>query len=268
MYGYQLHKTLQSQGEPVQLSYLYKTLKEMCEEGLLESHVQRGQSGPRTRQYRLGSKGRHVLSKIFGDATELVHEFYEDYLSRLPPESFGERFHRMMKEVYDGRDRVAFVSSGPLTKLHRELLDGLCARSGAQRTYLIKPPDLKMDVGMPGLEIQDGTFEDLPFRDKSVDAMLVVDIQDAVRLRSCSAEFRRVLKEGGIVSCCAAFLSLGAETDPLEVGEFMKKMRRVLPGKPYLGKRAIQEALAKDFDYVDVASMLFFTAFVAGLKPV
>jgi len=97
--------------------------------------------------------------------------------------------------------------------------------------------------------------------------MLVVDIQDAVRLRSCSAEFRRVLKDGGIVSCCAAFLGLGAETDPLEVGEFMKKMRRVLPGKVYLDKRAIQEALAKDFDYVDVASMLYFTAFVAGLKP-
>src|SRR2546427_1961971 len=39
---------------------------------------------------------------------------------------------------------------------------------------------------------------------KSVDAMLVVDIQDVVTLRSCFAEFRRVLKDGGIAPCCAA----------------------------------------------------------------
>ena len=89
VYGYELRGQLAAEGQKVQLSYLYKTLKEMEDEGLLESRRQAGERGPRRRHYRLTAKGRRELGSIFGEATELIHDFYEDYVSKLPQRSSG-----------------------------------------------------------------------------------------------------------------------------------------------------------------------------------
>ncbi|MGI0085198.1 MAG: PadR family transcriptional regulator, partial [Nitrososphaerales archaeon] len=109
MHGYEIQKILAVHGEKIQLSYLYKTLKEMCDEGLLESQLRKGEHGPQTRQYGLTDKGRAELGKIFGEATELIHDFYEEYISNLPPRFFTERFQRVTQEVFAGREAVALV---------------------------------------------------------------------------------------------------------------------------------------------------------------
>ncbi len=267
MYGYELKKIFSAQGEKVQLSYLYKTLKEMVGEGLLESHLKHGEHGPRRRQYCLTGQGKKELGKIFNEATELIHDFYEEYVSGLPPEVFSGRFHTMMEHAFGGRESVAFVISEPLTHLHRELLLGICQRSGAKRTYLIKPPAIQVHEEFPNLSVLDGAFDDLPLKDKSVDGMLVVDIQDATNLRTCCTEFRRILKGGGIVCGCAPFLGLRGQNDPLDLGEFMKRTKYTWTGKPYLEKEKIEQILNETFDYVDVAGLGFMTAFISGLKP-
>ncbi len=267
MYGYEIRKLLAGHGENVQLSYVYKTLKEMSEEGLLDSHLRKGEHGPQRRQYLLTELGKKELGKIFGEATELIHDFYEEYVSKLPPEFFTERFQTMVRELIAGRETVALVISEPLTFLHRELLDGISMRSGAKQTYLIKPSFVSADVELPNLTILDGAFDDLPLKDKSLDAAVVVDIQDATNLGICCRELRRVMKVGGSLLGCAPFMGLSGAYDPLEVGEFMKRMKYSSAGKPYLDKEAIKDALGKVFDYVDVASMGYMTGFVSGLKP-
>jgi hypothetical protein len=261
------YKTLATLGESVQLAYLYKTLKEMCEEGLLESRVPVKERGVRRRLYRLTSRGRKELGMIFSEATELIHDFYETYVSRLSPAFFLDRFRMMMMEVYGGRESVALLTSERLTTVHREILEGICKRKGGRRTYLIKPPRVKVDVEFPTLTVLDGTFDDLPLKDGSLDAMVVVDVQDASRLRASCREFRRVLKRGGIMCGCAPFLGWGGEAEPLELGEFLKKMKYLSTGRPYHNKEAIRKALSETFDSVDIAGMSFLTAFVAARKP-
>ncbi len=267
-YGYEIQKALAAEGEKIQLSHLYKTLKEMCGEGFLESRLQKGEHGPRIREYRLTAKGKGELGKVFGEATELIHDFYEEYVSKLPPQFFTERFQKMIGDITAGREAVACVISEPLTFLHREVLEGICVRPGAKLTYLIKPSHINADVSMPNLTVLNGAFDDLPLKENSLDAILVVDIQDALPLKACCREFRRVLKIGGTMLGCAPFMGLGGTSDPLDVGEFMKRVKFSSTGKPYLDKETLKKALGETFDYVDVASMGYMTGFISGLKPI
>jgi len=268
MYGYEIQKLLLSQGEKLQLSYLYKTLKEMSQEGILRSQLQHGDEGPQRRQYRLTAKGQKELGRIFGEATELVHDYYEEYVASLPPPFFSEKFELMMGEVYGGRKSVALIISEPLTRLHKLILDRLRGRKGGERTYLIKPSHIKVDSQLTDITTLDGNFEDIPMKDMSLDAIVAVDIQDAANLELCCRDLRRVLRSGGIMVACCPFLGLGGAAEPLEVGEYMKKAKYTLSGRPYLDKETLRRALAKNFDYVDIANMSFMTAFVAGLKPI
>jgi|SRR2546422_1450167 len=268
MYGYEIQRLLSSHGEKLQLSYLYKTLKEMSQEGVLRSQLQPGDEGPQRRQYRLTAKGQKELGSIFGEATELIHDFYEEYVANLPPRFFAEKFELMMGEVYGGRESVALIISEPLTRLHKLILDKLRRRKGGERTYLIKPPHIKTESGLVDVTTLEGDFEDIPMKDKSLDAIVAVDIQDSANLELCCKELRRVLKTGGVMVACCPFLGLAGTDEPLEVGEYMKRTKYVMSGRPYLNKEIVKKALAKDFDYVDVANMSFMTAFVAGLKPI
>lgn len=267
MYGYELRKNLLSKGETLQLSYLYKTLKEMCKEGFLESRLKQD-SGPRKRLYRLTPLGRKELGKIFGDATELIHDFYEDYVTRLPPQFFSGKFNMMMAEAAAGRKTVGCVITEPMTQLHRDILYDWCKRPSVEYTYLIKPRGVKADCEAANLKVLDGSLEDIPLKEKSLDALLVVDLQDAVNLKASCREFRRVLKHGGLMIGCCPFMGLGGPNDPLEVGEFMKRTKHELTGRPFPGKEEIKRELGEAFDYVDVASLSFLTSFVAGLKTI
>jgi DNA-binding PadR family transcriptional regulator len=268
MHGYELRKRLGTLGEEVQLSYLYKTLGEMCGEGFLVSRLEAGAHGPKTRQYYLTARGRKELGSIFGEATEMVHDFYEDYVANLPPEFFTERFGAMLKEVCDGRESMAMIMSAHLTLLHREVLEGMARRSGAKRTYLIKPAGLEAHAEYPNLTVLDGGFDDIPLKEGCLDSLIVIDIQDAVNLKRSCREFRRVLRTGGVLFGCAPFMGVTGANDPLDVGEFMKKMKCLWGGNPYLDKETIKRSLAETFDYVDIGSMAFLTSFIAGLKPI
>src|SRR5712691_1136560 len=268
MYGYEIWRRLAGEGESVQLSYLYKTLKEMGDGGLLHSRLEKGERGPQTRLYCLTPKGKKELGAILDEATELIHDFYEEYVANLPPEFFSEKFHRMMVEVCSGRENVALVISQPLTHLHREVLEGFCARSGAKSTYLIKPAHSDVSADFPNLIVLTGSLDDIPLRDQTLDAVAVVDIQDATNLKRCSREFRRVLRSGGVLWGCSPFMGLGGDRTPLEVGEHMKRLKYEWAGKPYPDRESIRKVLNDTFDYVDVASMGFLTAFMSGLKPI
>ncbi len=268
VHGYDLQKLLAAQGAPVQLSYLYKTLKEMSQEGLLESKLVPGEKGPQRRSYSLTRDGKREMGRVFGEATELIHDLYEDYILSLPPKYFSDRFRTMMREVYGDRETAALMISEPLSPVHREYLEAITGRKGAKKTYLIKPEPIRADVELPNLTVLDGTFEDIPLKDHSLDAMIVVDIQDAVNLKVCCKEFRRVLKPGAVICGCAPFMGLGGKDDPLDLGEFMKKTKYALTAKPYVDKESIKTAFSDTFDYCDIANMSLITVFLAGLKPI
>lgn len=66
LYGYQIAKRLQGQGEGVlsdKQSALYPVLRSLSAAGLLESSVEPSVSGPPRRYYRITDAGRQVLEQ-------------------------------------------------------------------------------------------------------------------------------------------------------------------------------------------------------------
>src|SRR3989442_1255015 len=110
---------------------------------------------------------------------------------------------------------------------------------------LIKPPHIKADLDLTDLTVLDGGFEDIPMKDKSLDAIVAVDVQDSENLEASCKEFRRVLRNGGILVGCTPFMGLGGANDPLDVGEFMKKAKYILSGRPYLDTETVKKAVAR-----------------------
>ncbi|RNF82611.1 PadR family transcriptional regulator [Montanilutibacter psychrotolerans] len=65
MYGYQIAKRLEREGEGVlsgKQSALYPVLRNLGSAGLLDSHVEPSVSGPPRRYYRITATGREVLT--------------------------------------------------------------------------------------------------------------------------------------------------------------------------------------------------------------
>src|SRR5437870_11787236 len=77
VYGYELRGLLAAGGTTVQLSYLYALLKEMTQDGLLESRVASGNRGPAKPTYRRAPKRRRALGHVSGEATALIDETYQ-----------------------------------------------------------------------------------------------------------------------------------------------------------------------------------------------
>jgi PadR family transcriptional regulator PadR len=66
MYGYQIAKLLESEGEGIQLikqGALYPVLRSLENGGLLESHVEPSVSGPPRRYYHITNSGRDTLDR-------------------------------------------------------------------------------------------------------------------------------------------------------------------------------------------------------------
>ncbi len=64
MYGYQIAKRLEREGEGVlsgKQSALYPVLRNLSAAGLLDSHVEPSASGPPRRYYRITANGQEVL---------------------------------------------------------------------------------------------------------------------------------------------------------------------------------------------------------------
>ena len=69
MYGYQIAKTLERQGDGVlsgKQSALYPVLRNLSASGLAESHVEPSVTGPPRRYYRITELGRQALSEWAG----------------------------------------------------------------------------------------------------------------------------------------------------------------------------------------------------------
>src|SRR4030043_528006 len=135
LYGYEIHKRLESQGVEVEMGRLYRVLNDMLKERLLESLWQKSQIGPKKRVYRLGKKGEKELEKILEDAIETVHIFYGEYLLNLSPNAsvFNQISSYVTEKMRESGNIVFFTplyspiieklltsirSSAPLAKIH------------------------------------------------------------------------------------------------------------------------------------------------------
>jgi DNA-binding PadR family transcriptional regulator len=87
-YGYQLLAALKSHGLDVDPPNMYKTLRALNEDSLLDSRWVRSQKGPRQRLYSISKEGEELLDSLVGTirATRDIQDaFLEVYEGRVKP---------------------------------------------------------------------------------------------------------------------------------------------------------------------------------------
>ena len=86
MYGYQIAKRLEHEGEGVlsgKQSALYPVLRNLCAAGLLDSHVEPSMAGPPRRYYQITNAGREVLREWVA-AWRATRDSVDSVLQGLP----------------------------------------------------------------------------------------------------------------------------------------------------------------------------------------
>jgi len=276
-YGYEIHKKLEQKKIKIGIGRLYSILAEMKDDGLLKDRWEKSQSGPRRRVYRIAKKGNIVRGiakkgnivrdEILGSAIKTVHEFYVEYLFGLPPElSVFNKISDLLVEKLKKKANVAYAASrfsGPVMKI----MESLQEKFPDGNLYAIHPRDKNFQLGMDGVSVVDGTFEDIPMKDDYLDLLVVTGNIKSDCLGQCLEEWRRVLGVNGRLAIITPTALLVKFDDPLDIGEFIEQREHPrLESEDLLDFEILTNEVKKHFEYVDVNKVVHITV-IRGLNP-
>jgi len=251
-YGYEIHKQLEQRNIKIGVSRLYSVLAEMKDEGLLKDRWEKSQSGPKRRIYQIGRKGFKEREKILMEAIRTVHDFYTEYLIGLPPEnSVFNIISKILTKGLSKKSNIGYASSrfsGPIRKIIGQLRNKV--QDGT--VYAIADKNNGLDLGIDGVLVIEGTFEDLPMKDKFLDLLVVTGNIKSDCLGGCLSEWRRVLSNDGILAIVAPTATISSFEDPLEIGEFIEQREHPrLETGDSLSSETIQSEMSRFFRSVE-----------------
>ncbi|OGD58873.1 hypothetical protein A3K78_01635 [Candidatus Bathyarchaeota archaeon RBG_13_52_12] len=267
LYGYEIHKRLESQGVEAEMGRLYRVLNDMLKERLLESLWQKSQIGPRKRVYRLGKKGEKELEKILEDAIETVHIFYGEYLLNLPPEAsvFNQISGYVTEKMRESGNIVFFT---PLySPIIEKLLTSIRSSAPLAKIHLVKHRSVEVDLHLDDISILDGEYWDLPLKEGYADLVMIAYMPKGDSLRGAVGEWCRVLEKGGALAILIPTALINDYEDPLTIGDFVEKYEgENVRDKEYADKETTLELLGDFFDDVEEKHIVHMTVFRASEK--
>ncbi|MFX1605504.1 MAG: helix-turn-helix transcriptional regulator [Promethearchaeota archaeon] len=251
-YGYEMHKQLEQRNIKIGIGRLYSVLAEMKEEGLLNDHWEKSQSGPKRRVYKIGRAGRNEREKILLEAIRTVHDFYTEYLISLPQKySVFNIVGGILTKGLSKKSRIGYAASrfsGPL----RNIIGVLRNMVPKGTLYAITDHTNGLDLGVEDVLVVEGTFEDLPMKDDFLDLLVVTGNIKSDCLESCLSEWRRVLKTDGRFAIAIPTATISTYEDPLEIGEFIEQREHPrLESGDSLSSKSIQSAMSHFFKKVE-----------------
>lgn len=157
-------------------------------------------------------------------------------------------------------------------------LTRLLVPSGA-RVVAVEPiPEMRAKI--TGVEVLDGTAEELPLEDGAADAVTVAQALHWFDLDRALPELHRVLKPGG---CLALFWNMRDLADPIQrgvedllaplrpyvIGQHEGTWREPLAASPLFGEPEVASfGISQQFTTDDLCDRVRSTSFVAAMSPV
>ncbi len=265
LYGYEINRLLSFQDVSINISRLYSVLNEMQTEGLLKERWEKSTTGPRKKMYSLSSKGKDALNEVLLEAISTVHLFYGDYLRELYPKVnvFGKIFELITKGLKSS-DTAAYLTysfSGMhemlVTQIHKVVKDG--------KMYLVTPDPSNKNIDIENLNILDGTYENLPFKNDYLDRFVVVGVPRPNLLRETVQEWRRVVASGGKLIVVTPTILIQSQEDPISIGDFVERYEhQIIEGGEPIDPKIFFSALKENFkkvEEVETVHMSFITAY-------
>jgi len=259
-YGYEVHKVLASEGIELEISQLYRVLKEMLKEELLESSWKTSQLGPKKRMYQLGERGKAALNDVFVDTIKTVHSFYGTYLLSLIPKInvFKEIYQLLTNELKD--DGIVVFLTINLSPMHEMIIQNLHSKLPHGKIVLVKPNALLVDMNLDNLLFLNGFYNDVPLKTDYADCMIVIDLPKRKYLERALKEWHRVLKPNGKLAIFTPSILIAQYEDPLTIGDFIEKHEHETIEKgEHLNKIILEEQVKHYFKKIEEKSIVHMT---------
>ena len=240
----------------------------MKEEGLLKDRWEKSQSGPERRIYRIDKGGDIEREKILMEAIRTVHEFYTEYLLNLPPErSAFKIISGILTRGASKNANVAYVAdkfSGPLRSIISQIGEDLSGAKIYAVSVQAKPIELELD----DVFTIEGAFDDIPMKNDYLDLLIVTGNIDSSCLKSCLAEWKRVLSKDGTLAIVTPTATISTYNDPLGIGEFIEQREHPrIGGEGALSSERLLAEMSHHFERATEQKVVHISI-ILGIKPV
>jgi DNA-binding PadR family transcriptional regulator len=260
LYGYDIHRSLRLQGVEIDLSRLYGILNDMRKKGLLNDRWEKSSSGPRKKMYSIAEKGKEERNEILLEAIATVHSFYGEYLQSLAPEInvFSNLIGFLTKGIH-GDESLAYLTT-KYFGIHEMILSILQKMIPEGSAYLVKPDDLNIKSNLENLTILNGEYNNIPFKNKFIDRLVIIDLPNAEILEESIMEWSRVLKENGGIAIITPTILLEKEIDPMNIGDFVEKYEhQIIEGGEHIDLDILLNNVEKYFKTINKLSAVHMT---------
>jgi SAM-dependent methyltransferase len=211
--------------------------------------------------YRLGEKGRNELNDILSDAIRTVHDFYGQYLLKLPPETnVFDRLCSLLTDRLSDMGNIALIAS-KYSVMIEKMIHALSSK--ASRSYFIKPRSVASGPKLDDVVLLEGDYLDVPLKDGHIDLLLVIDTPPKDVLKESVKEWHRTLKKSGHLAVLIPTILVRPFQDPLTIGDFLERHEHNL-SEEKVDKNLLKLSLGKLFDNVEERQIVHMTLFLAS----
>jgi PadR family transcriptional regulator PadR len=223
-YGYEIHKILKSQGINIEISYLYRILKEMLKDKLFSSRWVKSKSGPKKRVYKLDRNGIKKRQDMLHEAIRTVHKFYGEYLQSLSAEK--NVFDNIVNFVVNSRKseikKIGLLTQNK-TKMIEIVIKKIHLKLCLTGIFLIKPNSIKFDLKLENLTFIEGDYSSIPLKNSYLDLLIVVGVPKKNLFKEALEEWTRLLEKNGQLIIIAPTVLIEDYEDPKTIGEFFEE---------------------------------------------
>jgi PadR family transcriptional regulator PadR len=267
MYGYEVKKRIELDGEKIEATRIYTILKELNDEGLIIDRWERSSSGPRRRIYSLDEKGRDALKANLLEAISLVHKHYGQYLKSLYPKvDIISDVLNLLNKGMDGKKNIGYFTNQNYGMLniwiskHQQIMP-------EGRIYLIKPRSVDITQDFQNVDILSGNYEDIPLKDGFTDILLIIDLPEEEQLEASIKEWHRVLSPEGNLGIITPTVLVNERVDPISIGDYVEKHEHEILGQSnYIDGEYLKKELRKFFNNVEDQKIVHMT-FINANQP-
>ena len=266
-YGYEVHRKLLREGVRIEISRLYRVLNEMLKENYLTGRWEKSVIGPRRRVYKIGRKGAVELNVMLLEAIGTVHEYYGNYLMRLPPKINAlNRIGRLLTRELEQGATIGYLVC-EYSPFHERMIRILCDEAPKGEVYFIKPASLDIDLEIENLSSLDGTYQNIPLKNSHLDALLVIGVPSKKHLKNSAREWHRTIRRNGRLGILTPTALINKIDDPLTIGDFMEKYEHEsVEGNEKADRETFQTILRESFQKVEARKVVIMTLVLAS-KP-
>jgi hypothetical protein len=168
-----------------------------------------------------------------------------------------------MTEHLEGNENVAYLTT-KFFSIHEFILGIIQRKNPNGRIFLVKPRKIDIITNLTDLNILDGTYNDLPFKNDFLDRLVIIDLPKSDVIEASIQEWQRAIKAEGRLTILTPTILIEKQKHPLTIGDFVEKNEHeVLEGGSHIEKDILFPMLQNKFNNLhdsDFVHMSIITA--------